>query len=156
MKYFALGKTIGRGAFGIVKLAFDKISKHKVAIKIMKTSRFKTEKEINRVKIEVKISKQVNHPNIVKTYEFFEESGKIYIVMEYCSKGDLFDYLKVHKKLSEEEAKRIYKQLIDALQYLSMCEIVHRDIKPENVLFDKHMNLKLADFGLAQICPKLK
>ena len=142
---------IGRGTFGIVKLAYDKISKHKVAIKIMKTSRFKTEKEINRVKIEVKISKQVDHPNIIKTYEIFEESGKIYIVMEYCSKGDLFDYLKDHKKLSEEEARKFYKQLIEALEYLTQRQIVHRDVKPENLLFDKHMNLKLADFGLAQL-----
>jgi len=98
----------------------------------------------------------MDHPHVIKTHEVFEENGKIYIVMEYCNKGDLFDYIKSNGKLSEEESKKLFKQLILAVEYLARNQVVHRDIKPENLLFDKHMNLKLADFGLAQICQKFK
>ena len=86
-----------------MKLAYDEINKQKVAIKVMKTSKFRTQKEVRRVKIEVKISKMMNHPNIIKTHEVFEEKGRIFIVMEYCSKGDLYEYIKQKKKLSESE-----------------------------------------------------
>mmetsp|Transcript_35160 Transcript_35160/g.34832 ORF Transcript_35160/g.34832 Transcript_35160/m.34832 type:complete len:106 (+) Transcript_35160:19-336(+) len=103
LKNYRIGKTIGRGTFGIVKLAYDEVNKRKVAIKVMNSSQFKTGKEVKRVKTEVRISKMMNHPNIIKTHEVFEEKGRIFIVMEYCSKGDLFDYIKQKKKLPESE-----------------------------------------------------
>ncbi len=101
-----------------MKLAYDEVNKQKVAVKVMKTSKFRTDKEVKRVKTEVKISKVMNHPNIIKTYEVFEEQGRIFIVMEYCSKGDLFDYIRLKKKLTESESRKLYRQLIAAIEYL--------------------------------------
>ena len=128
----------------------DVVDKEKVAIKIMKKNQFKTSKEITRVKTEVKILKKMTHPHVIKTKEVFEDKKRLYIVMENCPKGDLFDYIKSNGKLEEDHAKKLFKQLISAIEYLARSQVAHRDIKPENILFDKHMNLKLADFGLAQ------
>ena len=151
-----LGKNLGKGTFGIVRLALNEVTKQKVAIKILKTSKLKTEKEVQRVKTEVAISQKLNHPNIIKTHDVFEEGGKLYIVMENCAGGDLHDYIKKHKKLSEHKARKLFKQLLAGIEYLKSKHVVHRDIKPENLLFDKHMNLKICDFGLARSFSKLQ
>lgn len=152
----SLGKNLGKGTFGIVRLALNETTKQKVAIKIMRTSRLRTEKEIQRVKTEVALCQKLNHPNIIKTHDVFENDGKLYIVMENCAGGDLHDYIRKHSKLSESKARRIFKQLLTGIEYLKSKSVVHRDIKPENLLFDKHMNLKICDFGLARSFSKLQ
>ncbi|OTF72662.1 hypothetical protein BLA29_010648 [Euroglyphus maynei] len=91
--------------------------------------------------------KNLCHENIVKLLQYEENDDFIYIIMEYCAGGELFDHL-LSKRLLESECKRIFTSLINVLYYIHSKGIAHRDIKPENILFDDRMNVKLIDFGL--------
>ena len=144
--------TIGSGAFGTVVKAIE-ISKEKiVAVKILNIRNSKIKKE-NIIK-EVNLLKNLNHPNIVKFLDFYEETNNIYIVMEYYEGGTLKQYIQDNKnKINEEKARIIIKQLLNALSYLHyVCDICHRDIKPENIMLlkkDDINTIKLLDFGLS-------
>jgi len=100
-------------------------------------------------KYEISILKKLDHPNILKLYEVFEDEKRYYLVTELCRGGELFDEIvnKVH--FSEKEAATIILQILQAVSYCHSLGIVHRDLKPENVLIDKEMNniLKIIDFG---------
>ena len=144
--------TIGSGAFGTVVKAIE-ISKEKiVAVKILNIRNSKIKKE-NIIK-EVNLLKNLNHPNIVKFLDFYEEADKIYIVMEYYEGGTLKQYIQDNQnKINEDKARIIIKQLLNALSYLHyVCDICHRDIKPENIMLlkkDDINTIKLLDFGLS-------
>ena len=105
--------------------------------------------DVERVKREIHILKMMKHPNIIKLHDLVENSKQIYIVMDLCEGGELFDLVWNSKRLDEENSKRIFSQIIDAIEYLAKIRVVHRDIKPENILFDWDMNVKLVDFGLS-------
>lgn len=96
----------------------------------------------------------MDHPNVIKLYEIIETPKEIYLVMELCKGGELFDYINKSKRLTEEEARRIFKQLISAIEYLARTRVAHRDIKPENILLDDNKNIKLVDFGLSNTWSK--
>ncbi|PIO29909.1 hypothetical protein AB205_0131770, partial [Aquarana catesbeiana] len=81
----------------------------------------------------------------------FENSSKIVIVMEYASQGDLYDYISERQRLSDQEARRFFRQIVSAVQYCHANGIVHRDLKLENILLDENKNVKIADFGLSNI-----
>ncbi len=100
----------------------------------------------------------MNHPNIVKIFEAFETEHHVYLVMEYVAGGSLHSYLKErsNRRLDEEEAKRIFKQILTALQYCHRKSIAHRDIKLENILLDEDKNVKLIDFGFSTCIPNDK
>ncbi|KAK3567188.1 hypothetical protein QTP86_012118, partial [Hemibagrus guttatus] len=127
---YRLLKTIGKGNFAKVKLA-----KHIL-----------TEKELFR---EVRIMKLLNHPNIVKLFEVIETEKTLYLVMEYASGGEVFDYLVAHGRMKEKEARAKFRQIVSAVQYCHQKCIVHRDLKAENLLLDADMNIKIADFGFS-------
>lgn len=82
-------------------------------------------------------------------YEIIETAHRLYIIMEHCCNGELFSYITSKNKLKEEEACRLFQQLISAIQYLGELGIAHRDVKPENLLLDESLNLKMVDFGLS-------
>jgi serine/threonine protein kinase len=121
----------------------------KVAIKVLEKWKIRDEAQLNLIKREIKILKLMDHPNIIKLYEIIETPKEIYLVMELCKGGELFDYINKSKRLSEKEARRIFKQLISAVEYLARTRVAHRDIKPENILLDDNKNIKLVDFGLS-------
>lgn len=100
----------------------------------------------------------MNHSNIVKIFEAFETENHVYLVMEYVAGGSLHSYLKdqPNRRLDEEEAKRIFKQIMTALQYCHRKSIAHRDIKLENILLDENKNVKLIDFGFSTCIPNDK
>ena len=100
----------------------------------------------------------MNHPNIVKIFEAFETDDNVYLVMEYVGGGSLHSYLKEKpdRRLEEEDAKRIFKQLMTALHYCHRKSIAHRDIKLENILIDDNNNVKLIDFGFSTCIPNDK
>ncbi|KAH9414551.1 hypothetical protein DERP_008747 [Dermatophagoides pteronyssinus] len=139
-------KKLGEGGFGVVRLGIHQLTGQKVAIKIV--DKRKLTKDLHRIKNEVSAMKNLCHPNIVQLLQYEENDQYIYLIMEYCSGGELFDHLLSKHRLHESECKRIFISLINILNYIHSKGIAHRDIKPENILFDDHMNIKLIDFGL--------
>ena len=146
---YVLGKAIGKGTFGKVKLAIHQVTGEKVAIKILEKMRIKDASDIERVSREIKILKLVRHPNVVQLYEIIETPKQIFLVMEYVPCGELFDYIVAHSKLGEEQACLFYQQILLGLEYLHKANVIHRDLKPENLLLDENNNIKIVDFGLS-------
>lgn len=100
---------------------------------------------------EVNILKSLDHPNVVKLYEFYEENKKFHIVTELCEGGQLFDYIISHWHLSEDITVNIVQQILQAVAYCHDRNVIHRDLKPENLLLEKrntdNLCVKVADFG---------
>lgn len=118
----------------------------------------KNEKIAKVAKREISIMRVLDHPNIIQLYEIYEDEKYLSLVLEYCSGGDLFDYLGERHHLCEEEAAHIMHNILTSIQYLHSQQISHRDLKLQNFMFDKkgpEANLKLIDFGLsAQYSPE--
>ncbi|CAL8102048.1 unnamed protein product [Calicophoron daubneyi] len=145
---YRLLRTIGKGNFAKVKLAIHMATGAEVAIKIInKTVMDST--LLKRLKREITIMKVTNHPNIVRLLEIIENEDVLCLVMEYASGGEIFDYLVANGRMREKEARIKFRQLISAIQYCHSKRIVHRDLKAENILLDRNLNVKVADFGLA-------
>uniref|UniRef100_A0AAY4A433 non-specific serine/threonine protein kinase n=1 Tax=Denticeps clupeoides TaxID=299321 RepID=A0AAY4A433_9TELE len=136
---YRLLKTIGKGNFAKVKLA-----RH-----ILTGKEVRTAGGTGDLFREVRIMKLLNHPNIVKLFEVIETEKSLYLVMEYASGGEVFDYLVAHGRMKEKEARVKFRQIVSAVQYCHQKCIVHRDLKAENLLLDADMNIKIADFGFS-------
>lgn len=144
--YFKI-RLIATGAYGKIIIAHSVQHKHVVAIKIM----IKLEtKDVDDLYREIKILKGLNHPNIIKFYQSFDTMFQLYIIMEYIENGTLAEILAKVKYLSEAKAQKIYRQLIDALEYCHNHGVVHLDIKCNNLLMDDNSRLKIIDFGYAR------
>ncbi|XP_044471024.1 CBL-interacting serine/threonine-protein kinase 21-like [Mangifera indica] len=148
---YRLSRTIGEGTFSKVKLGVDTTNGQYVAIKII-DKHMVLENDLKcQVQNEIRTMKLLHHPNIVRIHEVIGTKTKIYIVMEYVSEGQLSDKLSYVKKFSEPEARKIFQQLIDAVDYCHNRGVYHRDLKPENLLLDRKGNLKVSDFGLSAL-----
>uniref|UniRef100_A0A3B4GML3 MAP/microtubule affinity-regulating kinase 3 n=1 Tax=Pundamilia nyererei TaxID=303518 RepID=A0A3B4GML3_9CICH len=145
---YRLLKTIGKGNFAKVKLARHMLTGREVAIKIIDKTQLNPN-SLQKLFREVRIMKILNHPNIVKLFEVIETERTLYLVMEYASGGEVFDYLVAHGRMKEKEARAKFRQIVSAVQYCHQKHIVHRDLKAENLLLDADMNIKIADFGFS-------
>ncbi|KAF5276288.1 hypothetical protein FQA39_LY06637 [Lamprigera yunnana] len=148
---FDIIKKLGQGTYGKVQLGINKETGQEVAIKTIKKSKIETEADLVRIRREIQIMSSVQHPNIIHIYEVFENWEKMVLVMEYAAGGELYDYLSERKVLTEEEARRIFRQIATACYYCHKHKICHRDLKLENILLDEHGNAKIADFGLSNV-----
>ncbi|KAI5019889.1 hypothetical protein ZWY2020_044777 [Hordeum vulgare] len=148
---YRIGKTLGIGSFGKVKIAEHIITGHKVAIKILNRRKIKSMEMEEKVKREIKILRLFMHPHIIRLYEVIDTPADIYVVMEYVKSGELFDYIVEKGRLQEEEARRFFQQIISGVEYCHRNMVVHRDLKPENLLLDSKCNVKIADFGLSNV-----
>ncbi|XP_063002231.1 serine/threonine-protein kinase MARK2 isoform X3 [Elgaria multicarinata webbii] len=145
---YRLLKTIGKGNFAKVKLARHVLTGKEVAVKIIDKTQLNSS-SLQKLFREVRIMKVLNHPNIVKLFEVIETDKTLYLVMEYASGGEVFDYLVAHGRMKEKEARAKFRQIVSAVQYCHQKFIVHRDLKAENLLLDADMNIKIADFGFS-------
>ncbi|GMI97552.1 SNF1-RELATED PROTEIN KINASE 3.4, CBL-interacting protein kinase 21 [Hibiscus trionum] len=148
---YQLGRTIGEGTFAKVKLAVDTTTGRHVAIKIIDKAMVMGSNLKYQVQREIRTMKLLHHPNTARIIEVIGSKTKIYIVMEYISGGQLSDKLSYAKMLSEAEARKLFQQLIDAVDHCHRKGVYHRDLKPENLLLDCKGNLKVTDFGLSAL-----
>mmetsp|Transcript_611 Transcript_611/g.1040 ORF Transcript_611/g.1040 Transcript_611/m.1040 type:complete len:486 (-) Transcript_611:2593-4050(-) len=147
---YTLGKVIGTGHFGVVREAKHKFSERKVAVKTI--DKRKVSQEMTDFRREVEILQRLDHPNLIATYAFYEDSKYIHIITELCTGGELLEKLVNKTHYKEKGAAKIMRQILLAICAIHEHGICHRDLKPENFLFvspDKDADLKLIDFGLA-------
>ncbi|XP_069990815.1 MAP/microtubule affinity-regulating kinase 3 isoform X6 [Penaeus vannamei] len=145
---YRLLKTIGKGNFAKVKLAKHIPTGKEVAIKIIDKTQLNPG-SLQKLFREVRIMKILDHPNIVKLFQVIETERTLYLVMEYASGGEVFDYLVFHGRMKEKEARAKFRQIVSAVQYCHQKKIIHRDLKAENLLLDSEMVIKIADFGFS-------
>lgn len=148
--YTVIG-SIGSGGFANVLFGIHNRTGVKVAIKqIPKFSISSDDDPESRIKNEVNLMNQANHPFIASLYEYIETLDYVYLVIEYCQENSLFNYINIHGTIPENDAVKFFVEIMLAIKYLHEdCKIAHRDIKAENILFDENGYIKLIDFGLS-------
>ncbi|GAB1518284.1 serine/threonine-protein kinase gin4 [Rhizoctonia solani] len=161
-----LGKVIGRGSSGLVRVATHKINGQMAAVKIMSTEAIfnsrmsvdgdpeQAERIIQSIEREIVIMKLLEHPNILGLLDVWEAKGLLFVIMEYIDGGELFDYIVEKGRIPIPEAIHYFQQVMYAVAYCHRFRIAHRDLKPENILMDKNNNIKVADFGMAAFVPR--
>ncbi|KAK7492896.1 hypothetical protein BaRGS_00015843 [Batillaria attramentaria] len=149
--HYILGDTLGVGTFGKVKIATHQLTGHKVAVKILNRQKIKSLDVVGKIRREIQNLKLFRHPHIIKLYQVISTPTDIFMVMEYVSGGELFDYIVKHGRLKEPEARKFFQQIISGVWYCHRHMVVHRDLKPENLLLDAQGGVKIADFGLSNM-----
>ncbi|KAJ3158441.1 Serine/threonine-protein kinase plk4 [Geranomyces michiganensis] len=150
---YEIGEMLGRGGFGFVHRAISKSAGtygREVAIKMIDKRLMKAANMSRRVANEVEVHWQLHHPSILELYNYFEDHSFVYLVMEICQNGELYQYIH-HRKcpLTEPEARGVVAQVVRGLLYLHAHGIIHRDLKLSNLLLTENLDVKIADFGLA-------
>ncbi|XP_023007674.1 SNF1-related protein kinase catalytic subunit alpha KIN10-like isoform X1 [Cucurbita maxima] len=148
---YKLGRTIGEGSTGKVRVAEHMLTGHKVAIKILNRNKIAEMGLEDKVRRELQIMKLFMHPHIVQLYEVIETPTATCVVMEFVKFGELFYYIAENGRLKEDEARRLFQQVISGVEHCHRNMIVHRDLKAENVLLDTNLNVKIADFGFSNV-----
>lgn len=172
---YHLQQLLGKGSYGKVKLCTDQPTSSQFAIKIyskpllsrkkdyIKSSsgRFEASTALQAVMRELEIMKRLSHPNIIQVYEIIDdpENEKLYMVMDYCSKGPIMDWRPASREfffpwtnsdINQSQLRSFIRQMTEGLIYLHSCNVIHRDIKPQNILLTTEFNIKIADLGQAQ------
>lgn len=153
---YELGKTLGEGSFAKVKYAKNLQTADTVAIKIIDREHVLRHKMVEQIKREISTMKLIKHPNVLSLIEVMASKTKIYIVLEYVDGGELFDKIAKYGRLKEDEARRYFQQLINAVDYCHSRGVYHRDLKPENLLLDSCGSLKVSDFGLSAFSKQVR
>ena len=149
-------EVLGRGVSSVVRRMLFRKSGHPFAVKIIDVSRDivdadglnlreQTMREINILRL------VGGHENIIKLMDVFDTPTFVFLVFELCVNGELFDHLEREERFSEKKARRIMKQVFEAIRHCHSKGVIHRDIKMENILLDQDENVKLTDFGFAKI-----
>lgn len=151
---FEIGRPLGKGKFGRVYLARERSSGFICALKVMYKAELENgsgvEKQVRR---EIEIQSNLRHPNILKLYGHFHDSKRIFLILEFAGKGELYKHLRNARRFPEWQAAQYIAQMASALRYLHRKHVIHRDIKPENILVGIHGEIKISDFGWSVHAP---
>ena len=156
LKNFDIGKPLGRGKFGSVYLAREKKSKFVVALKVLFKSQLLNSNVEHQLRREIEIQSHLRHPHILRLYGYFHDETRVYLILEYAPRGEMYKELQKQKRFTEEMAATYIAELADALKYCHSKNVIHRDIKPENLLMGLRGELKIADFGWSVHAPSSK
>lgn len=150
---FEIGKKLGNGKFGRVYLAREKKSKYIVALKVLRKDELIQSKVEHQLRREIEIQGRLRNKHILRLYGYFHDAKRIYLILEYAPKGELYGYIVDDAPFSEKRSAEYVKQLATALIYIHSNNVIHRDLKPENLLVGYHGELKIADFGWSVHAP---
>ncbi|XP_032027197.1 aurora kinase C isoform X1 [Hylobates moloch] len=153
---FEIGRPLGKGKFGNVYLARLKESHFIVALKVLFKSQIEKEGLEHQLRREIEIQAHLQHPNILRLYNYFHDARRVYLILEYAPRGELYKELQKSEKLDEQRTATIIEELADALTYCHDKKVIHRDIKPENLLLGFRGEVKIADFGWSVHTPSLR
>jgi serine/threonine protein kinase len=152
---FEIGRPLGKGKFGRVYLAREKQSKYIVALKLLSIKQLIESGAQHLLRREIEIQTHLRHKGVVRLFGFFWDEKRIYLILEYCPRGELYKELQNRRRFSEQKAANYVEQLASTLVYCHAEKVIHRDIKPENLLIGYRGELKLADFGWAIHAPSM-
>ncbi|EKX37439.1 hypothetical protein GUITHDRAFT_158596 [Guillardia theta CCMP2712] len=150
---FDIGKPLGRGKFGNVYLAREKRTNYLVALKVLFKAQLSKAKVEHQLRREIEIQSHLRHNNILRLYGYFYDQSRVYLILEYASKGEVYKELQKSKVFPEDRAAYYIGCLAGALAYCHKKNVIHRDIKPENLLIDSKGEVKIADFGWSVHAP---
>ena len=150
---FEIGKPLGKGKFGRVYLAKERSTGFVCALKVLHKSELQQGKVEKQVRREIEIHKNLRHPNILRFYGHFHDSKRVFLILEFAGKGELYKHLRKENRFPEWKAAQYIAQMAAALKYLHKKHVMHRDIKPENILVGIHGEIKISDFGWSVHAP---
>ncbi|KAJ1445434.1 kinase-like domain-containing protein [Pelagophyceae sp. CCMP2097] len=152
--HYVLGRALGEGSFGKVRLGTHVLTGERVAVKVLEKTRLVEAADVQRVAREIKILKRNRHENIVQLFEVLDTPSALYLIMEHADAGELFAHIVQRKRLDEAAACGLFAQVADGAEYLHALEVTHRDLKPENLLLQQSRSgliVKIVDFGLSNV-----
>lgn len=150
---FEIGKPLGKGKFGRVYLARERSSGFVCALKVLHKSELQQGKVEKQVRREIEIQSNLRHPNILRLFGHFHDSKRVFLILEFAGKGELYKHLRKENRFPEWKAAQYIAQMAAALKYLHKKHVMHRDIKPENILVGIHGEIKISDFGWSVHAP---
>ncbi|XP_023150231.2 aurora kinase A [Amphiprion ocellaris] len=147
LENFDIGRPLGKGKFGNVYLARERQSKFILALKVLFKKQLEKAGVEHQLRREVEIQSHLRHPNILRLYGYFHDASRVYLILEFAPKGELYSELQRNGHFPESQSATYIMELADALIYCHTKNVIHRDIKPENLLLGANGELKIADFG---------
>ncbi|CCU81263.1 serine/threonine protein kinase (Ark1)/serine/threonine-protein kinase/aurora kinase A [Blumeria hordei DH14] len=150
---FEIGRPLGKGKFGRVYLTRERSSGFVCALKVLHKNELQQGKVEKQVRREIEIQSNLRHPNILQLYGHFHDSKRVFLILEFAGKGELYKHLRKERRFTESKAAQYIAQMAAALKYLHKKHVIHRDIKPENILVGIHGEIKISDFGWSVHAP---
>jgi aurora kinase, other len=150
---FEIGRPLGKGKFGRVYLARERVNGYICALKVLHKSELQQGRVEKQVRREIEIQSNLRHPNILQLFGHFHDSKRVFLILEFAGKGELYKHLRRENRFPEWKAAQYIAQMASALRYLHRKHVIHRDIKPENILMGIHGEIKISDFGWSVHAP---
>ncbi|XP_076005183.1 aurora kinase B [Genypterus blacodes] len=153
---FDIGRPLGKGKFGNVYMARVKKLQAVVALKVLFKSQMEKESVEHQLRREIEIQSHLKHPNILRFYNYFHDRTRVFLVLEYAPRGEMYKELQKAGRFDDQRTATYMEEIADALLYCHEKKVIHRDIKPENLLLGYRGELKIADFGWSVHAPSLR